>query len=225
MTAHHPVPAVVLISGTGTNLQALIEAAQRGDIPVHLDAVISNRPEAGGLTRALRAGIPAHALDHTVYPDRESFDQALRDCIDHYRPELVILAGFMRILTSAFVEHYTGRMLNIHPSLLPDFRGLNTHERALQAGVKEHGASVHFVSNELDGGPVIMQARVPVLAGDTAESLAARVLEREHVLYPKAVELFGAGRVRLDKGRVWLDGRVLEAPLDLDEVITHGQET
>jgi phosphoribosylglycinamide formyltransferase 1 len=219
MTRRDPMPVVVLISGTGTNLQALIDAAQRGDIPVRIAAVISNRPGAGGLTRAGRAGIPTHTLDHTAYPDRAAFDQALQACIDRYEPGLVVLAGFMRILTPAFVEHFAGRMLNIHPSLLPDFRGLHTHERALRAGVKEHGASVHFVTNELDGGPVIMQARVPVLPDDTPERLAERVQAREHELYPRVVGLFGAGRLALDDGEVRLDGRPLGAPLDLDAVL------
>jgi phosphoribosylglycinamide formyltransferase 1 len=218
------MPVVVLISGTGTNLQALIDAVNHGDMPVRIAAVISNRPGAGGLTRAERAGIPAHALDHTAYPDRAAFDQALQACIERYQPGLVVLAGFMRILTPAFVEHFAGRMINIHPSLLPDFRGLHTHERALRAGVKQHGASVHFVTNELDGGPVIMQARVPVLPDDTPERLADRVQAREHQLYPRVVGLFGAGRLELNDGEIRLDGRPLEAPLDLDTVLGRKRE-
>ena len=213
---HDLLPVVVLISGTGTNLQALIDAAGSGAIPVRIAAVVGNRPEAPGLERARQAGITTHVLDHTRYPDRQSFDQALQARIDSYRPGLVVLAGFMRILTPGFVEHFSGRLINIHPSLLPDFRGLKTHERALRAGVEEHGASVHFVNNELDGGPVIMQARVPVLAGDSPADLAARVQAREHELYPSVVGLFGAGRLKLEQGRVLLDGRPLTAPLDLD---------
>ncbi|OOG25903.1 phosphoribosylglycinamide formyltransferase [Thioalkalivibrio denitrificans] len=210
------LPVVILISGTGTNLQALIDAARSGAIPVRIAAVVSNRPEAPGLERAREAGITTHVVDHTRYPDREHFDQALQACIDAYRPGLVVLAGFMRILTPGFVEHFAGRLINIHPSLLPDFRGLKTHERALRAGVQEHGASVHFVNNELDGGPVIMQARVPVHPGDTPAELAARVQTREHELYPAVVGLFGTGRLRLEQDRVLLDGRPVDTPLDLD---------
>lgn len=222
---HDPLPVVVLISGTGTNLQALIDAAADGSVPIRIAAVVSNRPDAAGLERARRAGIPAHALDHTAYGDREAFDRALMACIDAYDPGLVVLAGFMRILTPGFVEHFAGRLVNIHPSLLPDFRGLRTHERALRAGVQEHGASVHFVSNELDGGPVIMQARVPVLPGDTPEQLAARVQAREHRLYPAVVGLFAAGRLKLEQDRVRFDGRPLQAPLDLDSLAPNRQET
>jgi phosphoribosylglycinamide formyltransferase 1 len=221
---HDLLPVVVLISGVGTNLQVLIDAADAGTIPIRIAAVISNRPGAPGLARAERAGIPVHTLDHTAYPDRESFDEALRACIDAYDPGLVVLAGFMRILTPGFVEHFAGRMLNIHPSLLPDFRGLRTHERALQAGVREHGASVHFVNNELDGGPVIMQARVPVLADDTPERLAARVQAREYVLYPTVVGMIGEGRLKLEHGQVRLDGRPIRAPLDLDSMPESPQE-
>jgi phosphoribosylglycinamide formyltransferase 1 len=215
---HDLLPVVVLISGAGTNLQALIDAAQARTIPIRIAAVISNRPGAPGLARAERAGIPVHTLDHAAYPDREGFDEALQACIETYDPGLVVLAGFMRILTPGFVEHFAGRMLNIHPSLLPDFRGLRTHDRALRAGVREHGASVHFVSNELDGGPVIMQARVPVLADDTPEGLAARVQAREHVLYPTVVGMFGEGRLRVENDQVRLDGRPIRAPLDLDTI-------
>lgn len=216
MTLPEPMPVVVLISGTGTNLQALIDAIAAGEVRARIAAVISNRPGAGGLERARRAGIPTHVLDHTDYSDRAAFDAALADTIDRYRPGLVVLAGFMRILTPGFVEHYAGRMINIHPSLLPDFRGLKTHERALRAGVKEHGASVHFVSNELDGGPVIMQARVPVRSDDTPQSLAARVQQQEHRLYPRVVGLLADGQVKLQGGEIWFDDAPLDAPLDLD---------
>ena len=211
------LPVVVLISGGGPNLQALIDAAQRG-LPFTLRAVVSNRADAFGLERARRAGIPTETLDHRQFRSREDFDRALMGLIDRYDPELVLLAGFMRILTPAFVDHYRGRLLNIHPSLLPQFQGLHTHRRALQAGVKEHGASVHFVTEELDGGPVIVQARIAVLPGDTEESLAARVLEREHLIYPLAVRWFAEGRLQLDDHRVRLDGRLLETPADLDRL-------
>ena len=151
-------------------------------------------------------------VSHKGYPDRESYDDALAERIDAYRPGLVVLAGFMRILSPGFVQHYQGRMLNIHPSLLPEFCGLHTHQRALEAGATEHGASVHFVTEELDGGPLIIQARVPVLPGDDPDTLAARVLRQEHRIYPRAVEWFAQGRLRLDGGQVLLDGQPLERP-------------
>jgi len=212
------LPVVVLISGGGTNLQAIIDAAQ-DDLPVDIRAVISNRPEAYGLQRAKKAGIPTAVLDHREFDSREAFDQALAALIDEYEPGLVLLAGFMRILTPGFVRHYHGRMFNIHPSLLPRFQGLNTHQRALDAAEKEHGASIHFVTEELDGGPVILQARVPVLPGDDAESLAARVLEKEHIIYPLAVRWFAEGRLGLNEaGQVLFDNEVLDTPFDLEQV-------
>lgn len=206
-----PLPVAVLISGRGSNLQSIIDAAH-GDLPVEIRAVISNRPDAYGLERARRAGIPTRVLDHKAFADRAAFDAALRELIDSYRPGLVVLAGFMRILSPAFVEHYRGRLMNIHPSLLPEFRGLNTHERALAAGVTEHGASVQFVTTELDAGPVIIQARVPVLPDDTPDSLAARVLEQEHRIYPQAIRWFAEGRLRLQDNEVLLDGRPPDHP-------------
>ena len=211
------LPVVVLISGGGTNLQALIDAAA-ADFPFEVRAVVSNRPDAFGLQRAQRAGIHTAVLDHKAFPDRESFDAALAQLIDGYAPGLVALAGFMRILTPGFVRHYQGRMLNIHPSLLPKFQGLHTHERAIAAGEREHGASIHFVTEELDGGPVILQARVPVLAGDDPDTLAARVLTREHQIYPLAVRWFAENRLRLDGRQIWLDGAPLDQPVDLDRL-------
>lgn len=208
-----PVRVVVLISGGGTNLQALIDAAQT-DLPVEISAVISNRAEAFGLERARRAGIATGVIDHTAYPDRKAFDAALTERIDAFQPALVVLAGFMRILTDQFVRHYRGRLLNIHPSLLPKFRGLHTHQRALDDGECEHGASVHFVTEELDGGPVIIQARVPVLSSDDADTLATRVLEQEHQIYPLVVRWFAKGRLGLRSGRVELDGQPLDRPVD-----------
>ena len=204
---------VVLISGSGSNLQAILDACARGEIPGRVTAVISNRPGAFGLERARRAGVAAEVVDHRDFPDREAFERALVDRIDAHSPDLVVLAGFMRLLTPGCVAHYEGRMLNIHPSLLPEFRGLHTHERALEAGVAEHGASVHFVTAELDGGPVVVRESVPVLAGDTPELLAARVLEREHVIYPLAVRLFCEGRITMQDGRASLDGTLMESPL------------
>lgn len=192
--AEKKLPIVVLISGSGSNLQSIIDASQQ-DLPVEIRAVISNKADAYGLTRAKLAGIPTAVLDHKGYPDRDSYDAALRDLIDGYAPELVVLAGFMRILSDDFVRHYEGRMMNIHPSLLPKYRGLNTHARAIEAGDREAGCTVHFVTPELDAGPAILQARVPIEEGDTAESLAARVLEQEHRIYPEAIRKFAEGEL------------------------------
>lgn len=206
-----PLAVVVLISGSGSNLQALIDATGLG---FEIRAVISNVPDAFGLKRAEAAGIPARVLDHHGYPNRATYDAALAELIDSFAPGLVVLAGFMRILTPRFVNHYRGRLLNIHPSLLPKFRGLHTHARALEAGESVHGASVHFVTPELDGGPVVLQAEVPVLTDDDPDRLAARVLTREHRIYPCAVGWFAAGRLHLDdQGRPVLDGQVLTRPI------------
>lgn len=214
--ATHALPVVILISGRGSNLQAIMEAAGRGALPVDIRAVISNRPQAAGLQRATRAGITTAVVDHTLYADRQAFDRALQACIDHYQPGLVILAGFMRMLSADFVAHYRGRMLNIHPSLLPEFPGLNTHQRVLDAGCEVHGASVHFVTADMDGGPVVLQARVPVHADDTAASLAARVLDQEHHLYPVAIRWFAEGRLTVnDHGQALLDGVILKQPRQL----------
>lgn len=192
--AEKKLPIVVLISGSGSNLQSIIDAA-RQDLPVEIRAVISNRADAYGLTRASEAGIETGVLDHRQYADRESYDAALQQLIDGYEPQLVVLAGFMRILTDDFVRHYAGRMMNIHPSLLPKYRGLNTHARAIEAGDDEAGCTVHFVTPELDAGPPILQARVPIHANDSPESLAARVLEQEHRIYPEAIRLFAEGKL------------------------------
>lgn len=200
---------LVLISGNGSNLQALIDAQRSGTLPVELVAVISNRPGVKGLQRAESAGIPTEVVDHTLFDNRDNFDQALQQTIDAYAPDLVVLAGFMRILTERFTHHYHGRMLNIHPSLLPKYQGLNTHERVLQAGDAEHGVSVHFVTAELDGGPVALQARVPVLPDDDANRLAQRVLQQEHRIYPLAVKWFAEGRLRMVDGRVFMDSEPL----------------
>ena len=207
---------MVLLSGRGSNFQALLRAIGNGTLPAEIRAVISNRPDAAGLASAAQAGIPTAVVDHRLYPDRESCDAALQASIDTHDPGLVVLAGFMRILTPAFVRHYEGRLINIHPSLLPRFRGLDTHARALREGVTEHGASVHFVTEELDGGPVILQARVPVHPGDSAELLAERVLKEEHRLYPAAVRLLATGRITWKDHQPRLDGVPLEHPLLLD---------
>ncbi len=200
------LPIVALISGRGSNLQAIIDASQAGG-PMEIRAVISNRRDAFGQERARRAGIPTATLRNTDFPNRGAFDLALQELIDGYHPSLVVLAGFMRILTPGFVNHYLGRMLNIHPALLPAFPGLHTHRRALEAGVREHGASVHFVTEEVDGGPVVIQARVPVLPGDTEDELAARVLEQEHRIYPEAVRWFAEGRLEMKDNTALLDGK------------------
>lgn len=198
---------VVLISGSGTNLQALLDAKARGEIPGEIAVVISNRPEAKGLERAARQGVPTLVLDHTHYASREDYDSALTQAIDQYAPDLVVLAGFMRILTPDFVMHYQGRLLNIHPSLLPAYKGLHTHQRALDAGESVHGCSVHFVTPELDGGPVIAQGRVPVQPDDTPGTLAARVQAMEYLLYVRCVALFMSGRLTMDlpSGALLLD--------------------
>jgi len=210
-TPQEPISVVILISGNGSNLQAIIDANQNGDCPVRIRAVISNRPGVKGLERAQLAGIETAVVDHTLYEDRETFDQALINCIDDFQPDLVVLAGFMRILTSYFVEHYMGRMLNIHPALLPDFPGLNTHERALESGVEQHGASVHFVTTEVDGGPIVLQAAVPIKTGDTAQILANRVLQQEHLIYPLAIRWYAEKRIHLKNNKVIFDQKELPA--------------
>ena len=204
---------VVLISGSGTNLQALLDEERAGCLPGRIVAVISNRHSAGGLRRAQEAGIETRVLPHDDFPAREHYDQALQAEIDQFTPGLVVLAGFMRILSPAFVLHYQGRMLNIHPSLLPAYRGLHTHRRVLAAGDREHGCSVHFVTPDLDAGPVVVQARVPVLEGDTERTLAARVQTQEHRIYPLAVGWFASGRLVLRQGVPHLDEVALPAPV------------
>jgi len=195
---------VVLISGNGSNLQALIDHSSEGGY--RIAAVLSNKAEAFGLQRARKAGIPTRVVDHREFKDRESFDERLQQEIDEFSPSLVVLAGFMRILSSAFVQHYAGKILNIHPSLLPAYRGTHTHERVLEAGEKEHGVSVHFVTEELDGGPVVLQSVVAVQADDDRDSLAARVFVQEHRIYPKAVSWFATGRLKMQDHAAYLDG-------------------
>ncbi|WP_041366751.1 phosphoribosylglycinamide formyltransferase [Methylophaga frappieri] len=180
---------VVLISGRGSNMQSLISAIENDELEAEIVAVISNRPDAAGLQSASDAGINTEAIDHKDFASRDAFDKKLAEVVDHFQPDFVILAGFMRILTADFVNHFAGRLINIHPSLLPKFKGLHTHQRAIEAGEKEHGASVHFVTETLDDGPVILQASVPVLPADTPDTLAARVLVEEHKLYPAALKL------------------------------------
>ena len=201
---------VVLISGNGSNLQAMIDACESGIIKdARISAVLSNKADAYGLERARQAGIDALHLSAADYADRAAFDQAMAERIDSYQPDLVILAGFMRILSGDFVRHYQGRMLNVHPSLLPKYTGLNTHQRAIDAGDDEHGTSVHFVTEELDGGPVILQAKVPIFAGDTAEEVMARVQEQEHRIYPMVANWCLQDRVVMTDGKAVLDGSPL----------------
>ncbi|MEW5783361.1 MAG: phosphoribosylglycinamide formyltransferase [Pseudomonadota bacterium] len=202
---------VILISGRGSNMQALLEAR----LPGQCVAVISNRPEAAGLAWAASRGVPTRVVDHRQYPSREAFDTALAEAIERVGGELVLLAGFMRILTPDFVARFAGRLINIHPSLLPAFPGLHTHEAALAAGVRVHGCTVHFVTPALDCGPIIIQAAVPVLAGDTPDALAARVLRQEHIIYPQAARAVLEGRCRLVDGRVVWDDDATSADLAL----------
>jgi phosphoribosylglycinamide formyltransferase-1 len=192
----------VLISGRGSNMVALIEAARGKDYPAEIALVLSNRPDAAGLTRARDAGIATAVIDHCRFgDDREAFERALDDGLRKYRIELICLAGFMRLLTSWFIRRWRGRILNIHPALLPQFKGLHTHRRALDAGVKQHGATVHFVVEETDAGPIVLQQSVPVLESDTEETLAARVLEIEHRIYPEALRLVAEGRAKFAGAR------------------------
>jgi phosphoribosylglycinamide formyltransferase-1 len=200
---------LVLISGSGTNLQALIDSLQARPDEGQIVAVISNRPEAKGLERARQAGIPTLALDNRDYLDREHYDQAVIEHIDQFKPDLVLLAGFMRILTPTFVEHYRGLLLNIHPSLLPKYTGLGTHQRAIDNEDSEHGTSVHFVTPELDGGPVVLQAKVPVFEDDTADDLALRVLVQEHKIYPLVVNWLCNERIALSNKKAFFDGQEL----------------
>ncbi len=204
---------VILISGRGSNMQAILEAK----LPLEIAAVISNKENAGGLETAAAHGIPTVVVEHGQHASREAFDTALADKIDEFSPDLVVLAGFMRILTADFVNRYQGRLINIHPALLPAFPGLKTHEKALQEGVKIHGCTVHFVTPTVDHGPIVVQAAVPVLCDDTPDTLAARVLEQEHLIYPQAVRWFAEGRLTLEQGKVRLrnattSGAALRSP-------------
>jgi phosphoribosylglycinamide formyltransferase-1 len=199
----------VLISGNGTNLQAIIDWVAAGKINAKIRCVIANKETAYGLERARNSGIEAIYLDHKDYADRESYDQALIQTLDQFEPDCVVLAGFMRILTEDFVHHFSGRLLNIHPSLLPKYKGLHTHQRALDNHDNVHGLSVHFVTPELDGGPVIIQSQVPVFNDDNADTLAARVQEQERQIYPLVVQWFCAGRLAMTDNKAVLDGQVL----------------
>ena len=200
---------VVLISGNGSNLQAIIDHCSDGEIPAEMAGVISNVPSAFGLERARLAGIEVRCLNHQEFISRTAFDEALTTLVEDFRPDLVVLAGFMRILSPAFVDQFAGRLMNIHPSLLPDYPGLDTHRRAIADGAREHGATVHFVTQDLDAGPVIIQGRVEVLEDDSEHTLAARVHEVEHRIYPEAVRWFASGRLRVEGDVATLDGQPL----------------
>ncbi|MGH8362018.1 MAG: phosphoribosylglycinamide formyltransferase [Gammaproteobacteria bacterium] len=202
----------VLISGEGSNLQAILDACASGVFPAEVCAVISDRADASGLRRAIAANVPVHTIQSATRTERADYDMALRLLIERRNPQLILLAGFMRILSAGFVQNYHGRLLNIHPALLPKYRGLHTHRRVLAAGEREHGCSVHFVTEELDGGPVIAQAKVAVETSDTEQTLAARVRQREHALYPLVVRWLAEGRVKLNEDRVSFDGQPLSAP-------------
>lgn len=214
-----PLPRIlILASGSGTNAEALIDASRERDYPGQVVAVGSNRPKAFALERAAQANIRTFVVDHTNYDSREEFDAALMAEIRRHNPDVVVLAGFMRILTNDFVRAFRGRLLNIHPSLLPKYTGLNTHQRALEAGDSLHGTSVHFVTEELDGGPVIAQAEVRIAADDTPETLAEKVKAKEHILYPIVVRWFCEGRIQLDGGdQVLFDGEPLREPMRLPD--------
>lgn len=201
---------VILISGRGSNMEAVVRALEAEGWPARVAAVISNKPEAKGLDFAKGRGIPTAVVANKAFASRAEFDAALQETIDGFAPDLVVLAGFMRILTAPFVEHYAGRMLNIHPSLLPLFPGLGTHQQAIDAGEKEHGATVHFVTAELDHGPIVAQAKVPVLPDDTEDTLSARVLVEEHKLYPYAVRLFVEDRLSIENGEVRINSAAAE---------------
>ena len=206
---HEKLKVVALISGGGSNLQALIQDSQHDAAGYQITGVISNRPQAGGLQHAQRTGIACQVIDHQNFDGRQQFDEAMIQAIDAWQPDLVVLAGFMRILTDTFVSHYLGRMINIHPALLPSYPGLNTHQRVIDAGETYHGASVHYVIPQLDAGPVILQARLELAVGETASQLAARVLKMEHLIYPQSLSWIAAGKIVFRESKVYLDGELL----------------
>jgi phosphoribosylglycinamide formyltransferase 1 len=207
------LPIAILISGRGTNMRVIAERAGAGSLPVDVRVVVSDKPSAEGLQTAAAMNIATRVLEPRKFADRPAYDRALIELLVEYQPRLIVLAGFMRILTSEFIGTFAGRILNVHPSLLPKYPGLHTHRRALEAGEVAHGVSVHFVTEQLDGGPVVLQAEVPVLPGDTEATLSARVQQGEHRIYSQAIDWFARGRLMLKDGRAWLDGQPLDAPL------------
>ena len=214
---NRPLRLVVLISGNGSNLQAIIDRIEQKRLDARIAAVISNRPDARGLERARRHGIEAVALDHKLFDSREAFDRKLRQTIEHYRPDLVVLAGYMRILSPELIHAFEGRMLNIHPSLLPKYPGLHTHRRALESGDREHGASIHVVTPELDAGPVLLQGRFPVEQDDDIESLQQKTHRLEHRMYPQVLQWIAEGRLQPDAQQPLFDGQPLRQPKELDD--------
>ncbi len=210
-----PLKIVVLLSGEGTLLQSFINRQKEG-LPIEIAAVISNRPNVGGLARAEKAEITAHEIDHKLFPDRATFEADLIKLIDQYSPDVVVLAGFMRILGELFVDHYQGRLINIHPALLPKYKGLDTHQRAIDAGDSEHGSSVHLVTSELDGGPVIAQIKLPILPEDTADTLSERTKKREHLLYPEVLRWIAEKKLTLSQGIPLCNGEPLNSPVVLE---------
>jgi phosphoribosylglycinamide formyltransferase 1 len=216
------LPIVILISGRGSNMRALIEHSRDGAAAYSVRAVLSDQADAGGLEIAARSRVATRAVPRAKGAAREEYDNVLAAAIEEYSPALIVLAGFMRILSGRFVERFSGRILNIHPSLLPKYTGLHTHQRALEARDAEHGVTVHFVTEQLDGGPRVLQARVPVLPGDTEATLSQRVLAQEHIIYPLAVNWFCQGRLRYADGMAWLDGRPLSEPLQLSDIEREG---
>jgi phosphoribosylglycinamide formyltransferase 1 len=218
-----PLELAILISGRGSNMVAIARACMAGQINARVRVVVSDRPGVAGLAAARELGIKALTIPWPGARDREGFERALSETLDAQQVDLVVLAGFMRILSPGFVARYAGRILNIHPSLLPKYTGLHTHQRALNAMDKEHGASVHFVTAELDGGPLVLQSRVPIVPGDTEASLAARVQATEHTIYPKVIGMMADGRLSWDEGHVRLDGTILDAPLVENDVSVHAQ--
>jgi phosphoribosylglycinamide formyltransferase-1 len=207
------LPIAILISGRGSNMRVIAERAAAGDLPVDVRVVISDKPSAEGLRTAQALNITTRVLEPRSFPDRPAYDRGLVELLAQYQPQLIVLAGFMRILTPHFIAAFAARMLNVHPSLLPKYPGLHTHRRCLAAGDAAHGVSIHFVTEQLDGGPVVLQAEVPVLPGDTENTLSARVQQAEHRIYPQAIDWFARGRLLLKDGRAWLDGKPLDTPL------------
>jgi phosphoribosylglycinamide formyltransferase-1 len=207
------LPIAILISGRGSNMRVIAERAAAGSLPVDVRVVVSDQPSAEGLQIAAGLNLATRVLQPREFADRPSYDRALVQLLEEHQPRLIVLAGFMRILTSHFISAFSGRILNVHPSLLPKYRGLHTHRRALEAGEALHGVSVHFVTEELDGGPVVLQAEVPILPDDSETTLSARVQRSEHRIYPQVIDWFARGRLLLKDGRAWLDGKPLDAPL------------
>lgn len=212
-----PLSLVILISGSGSNLQAIIDQIETGNLNAKIKAVISNRPDAFGLKRALQHGIPILSLDHKKYPDRASFDDDIKNHIDELNPDLIVLAGYMRILSQPFIEHYYPNILNIHPSLLPRYQGLNTHQRALDNGDREHGVSIHVVTPELDAGPVVLQGRFAIQENDDAQSLQQKAHQIEHQMYPRVLQWIADGKLRLKQDVVEFNGQPLSGPLAFDD--------